>query len=153
MLETARSKNVVTSACEAVNFEVSTAEDMNLIADSSVDLLTAANAIHWFSLPEFWRKAARVLKPGGNVALIRSWIFLAHPTMPNATKIQQAVDSFLYETWKALPGSHLWYVDRWPKVETIAYATMEKGDAFCMLGGTYHAEGASTTANQERPHA
>jgi hypothetical protein len=35
---------------------------------------------------------------------------------------------------KVLPGSHLWGQDRWPKLEGIAYATMQKGDAYCMLG-------------------
>ena len=98
MLETARTKNIITSIGEPVKFEVSSAEDMNLIPDSSIDLLTAASAVHWFSMPEFWCEAARVLKPGGSVALIGSWIYLAHPTMPNATRIQEAVDTFWYNT-------------------------------------------------------
>lgn len=50
-----------------------------------------------------------------------------------------------------LPGSHLWGQDRWPKPEGIAYATMQKGDAFCMLGSTYHAGGENRTIDQKRP--
>jgi SAM-dependent methyltransferase len=39
------------------------------IADASVDLLTAAQAAHWFAADRFHAEAARVLKPGGVLAL------------------------------------------------------------------------------------
>ena len=76
MLSTARS--MISSADKAdegqIRFAVSTAEELgsNLtppIADNSVDLITAANAAHWFDMSGFWPAAARVLKPGGSVAL------------------------------------------------------------------------------------
>lgn len=38
--------------------------------DSSVDLLTAATAAHWFDQARFLVEAARVLKPGGCMALL-----------------------------------------------------------------------------------
>ena len=38
-------------------------------ADRSVDLITAAQAAHWFDLPRFFGEARRVLKPGGIVAI------------------------------------------------------------------------------------
>jgi SAM-dependent methyltransferase len=37
---------------------------------ASVDLLTAAQAAHWFDLPAFYQEARRVLKPGGVLALV-----------------------------------------------------------------------------------
>jgi ectoine hydroxylase-related dioxygenase (phytanoyl-CoA dioxygenase family) len=52
---------------------------------------------------------------------------------------------------QVLPGSHLWGMERWPKAENLAFATMQKGDAYCMLGGTYHAGGENTTIDQTRP--
>ena len=52
---------------------------------------------------------------------------------------------------QVIPGSHLWGLERWPKVEEITYATMEKGDCYCMLGSTYHAGGDNMTQDQSRP--
>ncbi|XP_069554964.1 putative methyltransferase DDB_G0268948 [Brachyistius frenatus] len=39
-------------------------------ADSSVDLVTAMSAFHWFDRPRFLREAHRVLKPRGCLALV-----------------------------------------------------------------------------------
>jgi ubiquinone/menaquinone biosynthesis C-methylase UbiE len=38
------------------------------LADASVDLITVAQALHWFDLPRFYAEARRVLKPGGVLA-------------------------------------------------------------------------------------
>jgi trans-aconitate 3-methyltransferase len=97
MIATARSLGGVTSTSEPVRFEVSTAEDLggNLsppIQDSSVDLITASNAAHWFDMSRFWPSAARVLKPGGSVALWTSGELSVHPSMPNAAAIQASLD-------------------------------------------------------------
>lgn len=40
------------------------------LANESVDLLTAAQAAHWFDLDTFYSEARRVLKPGGVLALV-----------------------------------------------------------------------------------
>jgi SAM-dependent methyltransferase len=54
--------------CARVEFRVAAAERSGL-PDRSVDLLTAAQAAHWFDLPAFHAEARRVLKPGGVIAL------------------------------------------------------------------------------------
>jgi len=36
--------------------------------DHSVDLITVAQALHWFDLDKFWNEVDRVLKPGGILA-------------------------------------------------------------------------------------
>ncbi len=46
-----------------------TAETTNL-KDDSVELITAGQAFHWFDLPETKKEFARILSPGGTVALI-----------------------------------------------------------------------------------
>ena len=97
MLTTARSLGGVTSTSEPVRFEFSTAEDLggNLlppVQDSSVDLITAANAAHWFDMSRFWPAAARVLKPGGSVAMWTSGELSTHPSMPNAAAIQDSMN-------------------------------------------------------------
>lgn len=40
------------------------------LADASVDLITAAQAVHWFDLERFYQEVGRVLKPDGVLALI-----------------------------------------------------------------------------------
>lgn len=51
-----------------VSFRVATAENSGL-ADASIDLISVAQAAHWFDLPLFYAEARRVLKPGGVIAL------------------------------------------------------------------------------------
>jgi trans-aconitate 3-methyltransferase len=92
MLATARSFDGVTSAGEKLHFQLSSAEELGGIQDSSVDLITAANAAHWFDMPGFWPSAARVLKPGGTVAIWTSGQIRINPSMPNAAAIQAAID-------------------------------------------------------------
>lgn len=52
-----------------VRFAVAPAEASGL-PDGSVDLILVAQAAHWFDLPAFYAEAARVLKPGGVLALL-----------------------------------------------------------------------------------
>ena len=51
-----------------VTYFVAPAEASNL-DDRSVDLVTAAQAVHWFDRPRFWAEARRVLRPKGVVAV------------------------------------------------------------------------------------
>ncbi|XP_013395707.1 putative methyltransferase DDB_G0268948 [Lingula anatina] len=54
---------------ENIQFKTSPAE--NLPVDSqSVDIVTGANAAHWFDLDRFFAEADRVLKPNGCIALV-----------------------------------------------------------------------------------
>jgi len=50
-----------------VRYEVAPAERCSL-ADHSVDLVTVAQALHWFDVPRFHAEARRVLKPAGVIA-------------------------------------------------------------------------------------
>lgn len=52
-----------------IDYRVAAAEQSGL-PDRSVDLLTAAQAAHWFDLPAFFGEARRVLRPGGAIVLI-----------------------------------------------------------------------------------
>lgn len=55
-----------------VVFRVAAAESSGL-EDASVDLVTVAQALHWFDLPRFFAEAARTLRPGGVVA---AWCYV-----------------------------------------------------------------------------
>lgn len=45
----------------------------------------------------------------------------------------------------AIPGSHLWGIERQPLDEDAIPAELEPGDAFIFLGNLYHAGGGNTT--------
>jgi SAM-dependent methyltransferase len=52
-----------------VDYRVAPAEATGL-ADASVDLLVAAQAFHWFDRGAFFGETARILRPGGVLALV-----------------------------------------------------------------------------------
>ncbi|WYZ44182.1 hypothetical protein EsH8_VII_000618 [Colletotrichum jinshuiense] len=102
MIATARSLSGASSTSEPIRFDVSTAEELgsNLsppIPDASIDLITAATAAHWFDMAGFWAAAARVLKPGGTVAIWTGSTKHIHPSTPNAERIQNSVQAFRKE--------------------------------------------------------
>ena len=51
-----------------VHYRLAAAEGSGLEADS-VDLVTVAQALHWFDQPRFFREVERVLRPGGVLAV------------------------------------------------------------------------------------
>lgn len=55
-----------------VDYKVSTAESMPMIADGSVVLVTAGRAIQYFDFDRFFKECQRILKPGGVVAFYSS---------------------------------------------------------------------------------
>lgn len=54
-------------ACANVEYRTEAAEAVSLAA-GSVDLITVAQALHWFDLERFYAQVRRVLKPGGVIA-------------------------------------------------------------------------------------
>jgi ectoine hydroxylase-related dioxygenase (phytanoyl-CoA dioxygenase family) len=50
----------------------------------------------------------------------------------------------------AIPGSHLWPSDRFPKNEEAIPAELNPGDAFIFLGNLYHGGGANVTEDEYR---
>ncbi|KAF4457878.1 hypothetical protein F53441_231 [Fusarium austroafricanum] len=97
MISTARSIAEGLSEPENIKFEVSTAEALGSdledpIVDGTVDVITAATCAHWFDMPRFWEKAAKLLKPGGTVALWTSASVRVDSSVPNHEAIQAAID-------------------------------------------------------------
>jgi SAM-dependent methyltransferase len=56
-------------------------EHAPFIADASIDLVTAAQAIHWFDLDRFYPEVNRVLRPDGIIAV---WSY-GRPSVDSAT--------------------------------------------------------------------
>lgn len=63
-----------------VTYRVAAAEQCGL-EDRSVDLVTAAQAVHWFDRPRFWAEARRVLRPKGVIAVWTYWTFSIVPEL------------------------------------------------------------------------
>jgi len=74
------------------------------LPDGSVDLVTVAQALHWFDIPAFFAEAQRVLVPGGDIAV---WGY-GDPTVDDAA-VQSVVHDFnrgtLEDYWP--PERHL----------------------------------------------
>lgn len=51
-----------------IDYHVGSAEDLSMLEASSVDLVTAGQAAHWFTYPDVWEELGRVLRPRGTVA-------------------------------------------------------------------------------------
>jgi ubiquinone/menaquinone biosynthesis C-methylase UbiE len=92
-----------------IRYEVFPAERTN-IDDSRVDLITIAQALHWFNLDDFYKEAKRVLRKdandGGGGGVIAAWAYGLHSVSREIDKITQ----FLYED---VLGSY------WPKERKI----------------------------------
>ncbi|CEI65649.1 hypothetical protein FVEN_g8906 [Fusarium venenatum] len=72
MIEKAKQIGGSSKAGTQIVYKMSSAEEVDKIDGldhSSVDLITAATAAHWFEMPKFWEAAAKLLKPGGTVAI------------------------------------------------------------------------------------
>jgi SAM-dependent methyltransferase len=71
-----------------IEFRVAPAESSGL-ADKSVDLVTAAQALHWFNPESFFNEARRVIAPGGAIAV---WGY-GDPVLDTA-ELQRIVHAF-----------------------------------------------------------
>jgi ubiquinone/menaquinone biosynthesis C-methylase UbiE len=74
-----------------IHYEVFPAERSNL-ADNSVDLITIAQALHWFDLDNFYKEARRVLRKedngsSGNYGVIAAWAYGLHSVSPEIDTI------------------------------------------------------------------
>lgn len=76
---------------ERVDYRVALAEASEL-NDESIDLITVAQALHWFDLPRFFNEVRRVAKRDGIIAV---W---AYTLLKIAPDIDVLVDRFYYET-------------------------------------------------------
>lgn len=74
-----------------VEYRVARAESCP-VGDGCADLVTAAQAVHWFDIEAFWREVRRVLRPGGVVAVWGYGLAFVGPG------IDEAIAQFSVET-------------------------------------------------------
>jgi SAM-dependent methyltransferase len=83
---------------DKVTYWVEKAEHSSL-ASNSADLLTIANALHWFDFDVFYEEARRVLKPGGVIA---AWAYGVPTISPEIDLIVNHLhDVTLHDYWVA----------------------------------------------------
>lgn len=75
-----------------IEFYQSPAESLAFIEDNSVDLVTAAQCIHWFNHPKFFKEIERILRPNGTLAF---WGY-ADPVF-NIPTADELAEDFTYE--------------------------------------------------------
>lgn len=96
---------------ERVVYRRASAEQSEL-DDSSVDLVTVAQALHWFDLPSFFEEARRVLKPNGIIAV---WSY-------NLLSVSPEVDALVSEYYHDTLDSF------WPAERVLVKAGYDKID-------------------------
>lgn len=94
-----------------VRYLVARAEDTPL-ADASVDLVTVAQAVHWFDRPRFYQEVRRVGRAGSVLAL---WAY-------GLATISPEVDAVVERLYEPILGSY-WPPER--KLIEARYATIE----------------------------
>jgi ubiquinone/menaquinone biosynthesis C-methylase UbiE len=97
-----------------IRYEVFRAEKTTL-ADNSVDLVTIAQALHWFDLDDFYKEVKRVLRKedngpgsvgGGLGGVIAAWAYGLHSISPY-------IDNITHLLYEDILGSY------WPKERKI----------------------------------
>ncbi|MEO8673013.1 MAG: class I SAM-dependent methyltransferase [Tahibacter sp.] len=83
-------------ACSNVEYRVEPAEQASL-ADASVDLISVAQALHWFDLARFHAEAHRVLRPAGVIAV---WTYADCHIDPAADALKKRLyEDVLHDYW------------------------------------------------------
>lgn len=83
------------------------AAEQSSLSSHSADLVTVANAMHWFKLEEFYKEVRRVVKPGGVLA---AWCY----GMPEVTTLIDEVVRHLHDD---VLGSYWQYENRLVELE------------------------------------
>jgi SAM-dependent methyltransferase len=86
--------------CANLTYRVAAAEATG-VAPASADLVTAAQALHWFRLAPFFAEAERVLRPGGVLAV---WCY-------GLARIDPAVDAIVRHLYADILGAY-WEPER-----------------------------------------
>lgn len=76
---------------EKIEWQVAPAESVPMIADASIDLVTIAQALHWFDHPRFYAEVRRVSVPEGVIA---AWTY-APARMEG--RVGEAVHRYMYD--------------------------------------------------------
>ncbi len=120
-----------------VEYRVAPAERSGL-DDASVDLVTVAQAAHWFDLDRFYAEVRRVLRPGGAVALWSYSVCTVDDTVdaviahfyvdvvgpywpPDRAAVDDHYRSLEFAFPEVAPPAGLWMEKRWSLDDLLGY--------------------------------
>lgn len=86
---------------ENIHYHLAKAEDSGL-GDNSIDLVTVAQAIHWFNFDDFYREVYRVCKPGSIIAV---WCY-------SLLRVSEEIDVLIKELYSVTLGEEYWDPER-----------------------------------------
>ncbi len=78
-----------------IDYRCASAE-VSLLDTASIDLVTVAQAIHWFDLEKFYAEVKRVLKPGGVIA---AWTY-------TLLDVEAGIDELLQDFYRNVVGPY-----------------------------------------------
>ncbi|NEU09044.1 class I SAM-dependent methyltransferase [Flavihumibacter sp. R14] len=84
-----------------INYQLTPAENVS-IPDRSVDLVTVAQAIHWFDFDNFYKEVYRVCKPGSLIAI---WCY-------SLLTVNKKVDAIIWQLYEETLGDRYWDPER-----------------------------------------
>jgi SAM-dependent methyltransferase len=84
-----------------ITYQVAQAQNSGL-QEQSCDLITVAQAIHWFPFAEFYEEVKRVIKPGGVLAI---WGY-------GLLKIEPSIDLIISQLYYNILGDKYWDAER-----------------------------------------
>ncbi len=137
-----------------IKYCLASAEDSKIESDS-LDLITVAQAYHWFDQPKFLEEAKRVLKPGGVLAI---WCYAL-------TTISPEVDRLVLELYSDVLGPY-WDSARrqveehysravipWNELKTPSFTMTAEWDFAHLIGylGTWSALKKYESENRKNP--
>jgi SAM-dependent methyltransferase len=106
---------------ENIFYKIESAEE-TLLPDNKFDLITVAQAIHWFDFEKFYSQVNRTLKPGGVIAVTGYHIF----------RINEEINAMIDDFYKVTTGSY-WdkereYVDNHYKTIPFPFKEIDTPD-------------------------
>ena len=109
-----------------IEYRVASAEESGL-ENSSVDLIAAATAAHWFNHNLFYKEVKRVAKPN---ALIALWTYSEACINPEINELMEwFMYTFLYDYW---PDGR-WYVRKNYKTLPFPFKQIQTPEFFCKM--------------------
>ncbi|KAI2783568.1 S-adenosyl-L-methionine-dependent methyltransferase [Daldinia loculata] len=89
-----------TTTDPTITFRQGSAEDLDFLSDSSVDMAVAGQAAHWFNYGKVWPNLARVVRSGGTVAF---WGYKDN-VLIGAEQATEIMERFVYGFGEVAPG-------------------------------------------------
>ncbi|MEX0609608.1 MAG: class I SAM-dependent methyltransferase [Balneolaceae bacterium] len=104
-----------------ITYKKEPAESTSL-TDDSVDLITVAQAVHWFDFDKFYKEVNRVLKEDGILALLSYGLFKTNSEM------DEPIQEFYHELVGPFWDEEREYIDEEYKTIPFPFSEIELGD-------------------------